>query len=102
MTEENEKPKEAKPASIQKDLSKDVGLMVAAFELSKTATSYTEGNSEVPGNIVCGSGGVPNPTLFRFIGIAEKQVIKESQQLIIDKARGLIGIELDKIKELLK
>ena len=100
MTEE--KPEEAKPQPIQKDISADVGKMVAAFKLSETATGYTEGNTETPSNIVSGSGAQPNPTLSRFIKIAEKQVIKESQQLIIDKARGLIDIELDKIKELLK
>ena len=101
MTEENETPKEAQPEPVQQSLSKDIGKIVEAFNLSKTATGYTEGNSEVPGNIVSGSGAIPNPTLSRFIKIAEKQVIKENQQLTIDKARGLIGIELDKIRGLL-
>jgi len=101
MTNENETPKEAKPEPAPNSLSKDIGKMVDAFELSKTATSYTEGNSEVPGNIVSGSGGVPNPTLFRFIKIAEKMLIKEMQQETISRAGGLIGIELDKIRGLL-
>ena len=95
------KPVEAKPAPIQKDLSKDVGLMVAAFNLSKTATSYTEGNEKFPGNILQGSAGAPNATLSRFIKIAEKQFVKNMQKEIIEIARDLIETELDKIRGLL-
>lgn len=101
MTEENETPKEAQPEPTPQKLSEDIRRIVAAFNLSKTATGYTEGNSEVPGNIVSGSGAVPNPTLSRFIKIAEKVVIKELQQTIIKKAGELIETELDKIRGLL-
>jgi len=101
MAEENEKPVEAKPEPTPQSLSETVRIMVAAFNLSKTATGYTEGNSEVPGNIVSGSGAKPNPTLLRFIKIAEKEVVKEMQQIIIDKAGDLIDTELDKIRGLL-
>ena len=101
MIEENEKPIEAKPEPAPQSLSKDIGKMVDAFNLSKTATGYTEGNSDVQGNIVSGSGAQPIPTLSRFIKIAEKEVIKEMQQMIIDKAGALIEIELDKIRGLL-
>jgi len=93
-----ETPKEAQPEPVQQNLSEIVGRLVEAHELSKTATKYTRGSADSPVNIVSGSSAKPNPTLYQYIQKAEKIVIQEMQQLIIDKARGLIGIELDKIR----
>jgi hypothetical protein len=95
MTEEKQQPEP------QTNAADAVQKMVEAFELSETATSYTEGNSEVPPQVISENKSKNNPVLMRFIKAAEKQVIKEQQQLIIDKARGMISIEIDKIRGLL-
>lgn len=102
MTEETQL-KEVVQEPAPQSISKTVGIMVEALALSKDAARYEDETPERQALIFFGGGSqaTKNPTLYRFIKIAEKVVIKEIQKAIIEKAGELIETELDKIRGLL-
>jgi hypothetical protein len=104
--EENEKIEDQGPVLIQakNQYQAIVSGLLISKGLSESAIAYdlSEESARVIIERESGDTSVRDHMLLSFIAEAEAEIVKESKDLILDRARMNIQAEIDSIKRLLK